>query len=88
MRRVLAFIVALAVSAMAHPHVFADVSVVAEFDQGLKLCVRSRGLISRRSADRAAGMPRQYLIALPSALFREDVMHGTDVIIVRGRVHI
>ena len=34
MRRVLAFIVALAVSAMAHPHVFADVSVVAEFDQG------------------------------------------------------
>ena len=34
MRRVLAFIVALAVSAMAHPHVFADVSVVAEFGPG------------------------------------------------------
>ena len=34
MRRVLAFIVALAVSAMAHPHVFADVNVVAEFGPG------------------------------------------------------
>ena len=34
MRRVLALIVALAISAMAHPHVFADVSVVAEFGPG------------------------------------------------------
>jgi ABC-type uncharacterized transport system substrate-binding protein len=34
MWRVLAFIVALAVSAMAHPHVFADVNVVAEFGPG------------------------------------------------------
>lgn len=34
MRRVLALIVAMAITVMAHPHVFADVSVVAEFGQG------------------------------------------------------
>lgn len=41
MRRVLALLLALAVSAVAHPHVFADVGVVAEFGPGGFIGVRN-----------------------------------------------